>query len=76
VRLRSRNAMISAEGILCMLEQIAHEQPREVTERVAMVCQRLFEIHAEAIGRATPLNFSKRRRCTDWQMSCLKLRIR
>lgn len=59
VRLRSRNAMNSAEGILCMLEQIAHEQPREVAERVAKVCQRVFEIHAEGVGKATPLSFKQ-----------------
>ncbi len=59
VRLRSRNAMISAEGILCMLEQIAHEQPRDVAERVAKVCQRLFEVHEELVGKATPLSFSQ-----------------
>lgn len=57
VRLRSRNAMISAEGILCMLEQIAREQPRETTERVAKVCQRLFEIHDEHCGKGRPLGF-------------------
>lgn len=59
VRLRSRNAMISAEGVLCMLEQIAHEQPREVAERAAKVCQRLFEVHEEMVGKATPLSFSQ-----------------
>ena len=51
--------MISAEGILCMLEQIAHKQPREVAERVAKVCQRVFEIHAEGVGKATPLSFEQ-----------------
>ncbi len=59
VRLRSRNAMTSAEGILCMLEQIAHEQPREVTERTAAVCKRLFEIHGTSVGKDVALSFGQ-----------------
>ena len=55
----SRNATIAADGVLCMLEQVAHEQPREVTQHVAAVCMRLFEIHREGSGGDTPLTFDQ-----------------
>jgi hypothetical protein len=37
---------------------IAHEQPREVANRVAKACQRLFEIHAESAGNRQSTPFS------------------
>jgi hypothetical protein len=59
VALISRNASIAADGVLCMLEQIAHDQPREVTQHVAAVCQRLFEVHRERCGEDTALAFDE-----------------
>jgi hypothetical protein len=59
VALHSRNAMIAADGVLCMMEQIAHDQPREVTQHVAAVCKRLFETHRNLIGESTPLEFGQ-----------------
>lgn len=54
VALHSRNAMIAADGVLCMMEQIAHERPREVTQHVGAVCKRLFEIHRDLSGESIP----------------------
>jgi hypothetical protein len=59
VALHSRNAMIAADGVLCMMEQIAHERPREVTQHVGAVCKRLFEIHRDLNGESIPLDFGQ-----------------
>jgi hypothetical protein len=59
VATHSRNAMIAAHGVLCMMEQVAHEQPREVTQHVAAGCERLFDIHRDLNGVSTPLGFGQ-----------------
>jgi hypothetical protein len=59
VALHSRNAMIAADGVLCILEQIAHERPRDVTRHTAAVCRRLVEIHRDLSGERIPLSFDQ-----------------
>ena len=51
--------MIATDGLLCMLEQVAHEQSREVTQHVAAVCKRLFDAHRDLCGEDTPLTFDQ-----------------
>jgi hypothetical protein len=55
VWLHSRNPVLSATGILCVIEHIAHESSTEVTEHVAQVCKRLFDLHKALCGRDVPL---------------------
>jgi hypothetical protein len=57
VALRSRNAMIAADGVLCMFEQVARERPGEVTRHVAAVCKRIFEMHRDTTGEDTAPSF-------------------
>lgn len=59
VALTSRNAMIAADGVLCMFEHIAHKYPGPSVQHVGAVCERIFELHEETSGSDAPLSFSE-----------------